>query len=48
MWVAICSSVKGSPAAVDDVSPALVGGDGFIFDAEEHESPANVEYLADS
>ena len=34
MWVAICSSVKGSPAAIDDVSPAVVGGVGSIVDTE--------------
>ncbi len=47
MWVAICSSVKGSPAAVDDVSPAVVGVVGSIFDAEKHENPAKVESPAD-
>ena len=48
MWVAICSSVKGSPAAVDDVSPAVVGGDRSIFDAEKHENPAKVKSPADT
>ena len=48
MRVAICSSVKGSPAAVDDVSPAVVGGVGAIFDAERLENPAIVESPADT
>ena len=48
MWVAICSSVKGSPAAVDDVSPAVVGGVRSIFDAEQHENPTEVEFPADT
>ena len=48
MWVAIRSSVKGSPAAVDDVSPAVVGGVGSIFDAEQHENPAEVDFPADT
>ena len=47
MWVSICSSVKGSPAAVDDVSPAGVGGVESIFDAERHENPAKMESPAD-
>ena len=47
MWVSICSSVKGSPAAVDDVSLAVVGGAESIFDAERHENPAKVESPAD-
>ena len=47
MWVAICSSVKGSPAAVDDVSPAVVGGVRSIFDAEQPENPTEVECPAD-
>ena len=48
MWVTISSSVKGSPAAVDDVSPAVVGVVGAILDAAKHEIPAKVESPADT
>lgn len=48
MWVAICSSVKGSPAAVDEMSPAVVGGVRSIFGAEQHENPIEVEFPADT